>query len=324
MRTDVKVGLICAFAIVLCVVIYFVARGNNPKKPTVADSGTRGSTLLTTRNNSGTLPDPTAIPAVASAPSSAVGGGLIGLPSTVTPAPSGFGSAPTPGPEATLASPTTPGMGPTLATSGAGTTGIGTSGFATPASAIPASGTPATLSPSSILPSGPTRSATPSRSTMEVSALPGTTGTPSLTVPTGATTYKIKQGDTPNSIARKFNVTTSALEAANPGLEPTRLKIDAVIKIPASTAVAAHPSAATPATPRTTAAAPSAPRPAVAAATIKPGSTYKVKKGDTLITIAKAAYGTTSGGWQKIFRANRTELTDPDIVPVGTQIVIPQ
>ena len=56
--------------------------------------------------------------------------------------------------------------------------------------------------------------------------------------------------------------------------------------------------------------------------TIKPGSTYTVKKGDTLATIARAAYGSTTG-WQKIFRANRDALNDPDVTPVGATIKIP-
>jgi DNA segregation ATPase FtsK/SpoIIIE, S-DNA-T family len=335
MRTDVKVGLICAFAIVLCVVIYFVARGNNTKHPVpVANSGANAGSLLPTNNNSGALPDSTAVPAVASAPSNAVGGGLIGLPSTVTPAPSGLANPSTPAPSTMTVLPTTPGMGPSLATSGAGapgagasgygTSGYGTFGSATPTSASPSLGSTSSASTPSILPADPTLSATPSHSTLDVTALPRVTGTPSLAVSAGPTTYKIQQGDTPGSIAHKFNVTSKALLAANPGMEATRLKINSVIKIPASTPAVAHSSTATPATPRTAAAAPSAARTTVAAPTIKPGTTYKVKKGDTLNTIARAAYGTASGGVRKIFQANRSALTDPDLVPVGAEIVIPQ
>jgi nucleoid-associated protein YgaU len=49
-----------------------------------------------------------------------------------------------------------------------------------------------------------------------------------------------------------------------------------------------------------------------------------VKKGDTLASIARAAYGSSgNSGWQKIFHANRAEINDPDIVPVGTELKIP-
>ena len=310
MRTDVKVGIICAFAIVLCVVIYFVARNNAKRPPTPEAPGQ--SSLLASRTDP-TLPEP-GIP-VASAPGSGVGGGLIGLPSTMTPAPSSLGIP-------------TPGMGPTLATSGAGTPTVTGPMFGAPMTFTPPPGasTPAALT--SGLPT--TGTPTPAHSTMVITSLPGLTGTPSLALPASPTTYKIQQGDMLYPISKKYNVTVDAIKAANPGIDSSHLKINAVIKIPAPVAVAtphtATPGAITPATPTTPhVATPATPRTAVAASTsIKPGTTYTVKKGDTLMTIAKAAYGSKTDGWKKIFRANLGELTDPDDVPVGTKIVIPQ
>jgi LysM repeat protein len=161
----------------------------------------------------------------------------------------------------------------------------------------------------------PTSGLPPMESTTTVTGLPGGTATPSLAPPSAATTHKIQQGDMLSTIARKYNVSVKALQNANPGIDPTHLRINSIIKIPASTPVAAAPRATTPASGRTV---------VTASTTIKPGTTYKVKKGDTLTTIAKAAYGSGHEGVRKIFQANRGELTDPNVVPVGTEIVIPR
>lgn len=183
-----------------------------------------------------------------------------------------------------------------------------------PTTSTPGTGTagPVTLGGAPLIPTpvGPTQP------TLVITTQPGAAA---LTVTTGsATTYKIQRGDMLGPIAKKYGVTVSAIEAANPGIDSARLKIDAVIKIPAP-AHGATPLATTrPATPAT--------RPAVVttvATTIKPGTTYMVKKGDTLTTIAKAAYGAT-GSWKKIFQANQRAIANPDIVPIGTQITIPQ
>jgi tetratricopeptide (TPR) repeat protein len=46
-------------------------------------------------------------------------------------------------------------------------------------------------------------------------------------------TYSVKGGDTPASIARKYGVKLDALVAANPGVDPKRLKIGQSLNIPA-------------------------------------------------------------------------------------------
>ena len=124
------------------------------------------------------------------------------------------------------------------------------------------------------------------------------------------------------SIAKKFNVSVKALETANPGVDSSRLKIGTTIHVPAAGA-ASTPTASTKSSTKTTVAAkPASSGTSVASSTVKAGATYKVKKGDTLSTIARAAYG-AAGSWQKIFKANPS-LPDPNSVAIGTELKIPE
>src|SRR5487761_2246015 len=87
------------------------------------------------------------------------------------------------------------------------------------------------------------------------------------------TEYVVVKADTLDKIARKNHVTVKALEAANPGVIPTKLKIGQKLVIPGG---AAAPAMAAP-----------------DATGVSTGSeTYTVKSGDTLTKIAKA-HGTT-------------------------------
>ena len=52
------------------------------------------------------------------------------------------------------------------------------------------------------------------------------------------------------------------------------------------------------------------------------GTTYTVKKGDTLSHIAQAHYGKASR-WKRIFEANRDQLDDPDRIKPGQVLKIP-
>jgi len=74
---------------------------------------------------------------------------------------------------------------------------------------------------------------------------------------------------------------------------------------------------------------PSLKAPTAAAATATAGSstggdkrTYKVKPGDTLSKIAQEFYG-KSNEYEKIFQANRDQLSDPDHINAGMELVIP-
>jgi len=47
-------------------------------------------------------------------------------------------------------------------------------------------------------------------------------------------TYSVKSGETLVGISRKYGISLNALQAANPGVEPRRLRVGAVLNIPAS------------------------------------------------------------------------------------------
>jgi LysM repeat protein len=92
-------------------------------------------------------------------------------------------------------------------------------------------------------------------------------------VETAGTEYVVVVGDTLGKIAKKNSVTLKALEGANPGVVPTKLKVGQKLSIPAGTGSAVAPTAATIGADNGT-------------------EIYTVKSGDTLTKIAKH-YGTT-------------------------------
>ena len=68
---------------------------------------------------------------------------------------------------------------------------------------------------------------------------------------------------------------------------------------------------------------PSLPQPqAAAAAAGAAGRTYTVKAGDTLSKIAKEFYG-NANEYNKIFEANKDQLSSPDKINVGQELNIP-
>ena len=116
-------------------------------------------------------------------------------------------------------------------------------------------------------------------------------------VVSSVTEYTIEKGDTFTSIAKKLGVTVNGIKEANPGVEPTKLKVGQKIVIPA-----AH------------AAAPVGAVESTAASTGE--QTYTVKSGDTLSSIARH-YGTTV----KAIRAANNLTTDK--IKVGEKLKIP-
>lgn len=56
---------------------------------------------------------------------------------------------------------------------------------------------------------------------------------------------------------------------------------------------------------------------------VAPGTTYTVKKGDTLWNIAKKYYG-DGRKWRKVLEANTKNVRSPNTLQVGTELVIPQ
>jgi LysM repeat protein len=112
------------------------------------------------------------------------------------------------------------------------------------------------------------------------------------------TEYVVVHGDTLGKIAKKNGVTLSALKAANPGVEPTKLKVGQKLTIPAGGT------------------APAANGASVAPDTGMGGETYTVKSGDSLTKIAKM-HGTTV----KAIRAENNLTTDH--IKVGQKLKLP-
>ncbi len=117
---------------------------------------------------------------------------------------------------------------------------------------------------------------------------PGAVSPPS----SGSTTYTVQRGDWFYSIARKFGVTVSALQAANPGVNPNFVYPGQVLNIPGSR-TDATPTAGESAT------------------------SYKVKPGDTLYSIA-VRFGKTVYALQI---ANN--LPNPNSIYPGQTLTIP-
>lgn len=52
------------------------------------------------------------------------------------------------------------------------------------------------------------------------------------------------------------------------------------------------------------------------------GQTYTVKAGDSLSKISKQVYG-DAGKWNKIYNANKSKISNPNKLKVGTKLMIP-
>ncbi len=55
---------------------------------------------------------------------------------------------------------------------------------------------------------------------------------------------------------------------------------------------------------------------------VQSGLTYDIVSGDTLSSIAKRFYG-DANAYQKIFEANKDQLSDPDKIKVGQKLRLP-
>lgn len=81
--------------------------------------------------------------------------------------------------------------------------------------------------------------ATPTRTPTKLSPTKTPTATPRPTevnTPAGTVRYTIRAGDTLSLIAQRFNTTVASLLALNPGLNPSRLRVGAVILVAGSPA----------------------------------------------------------------------------------------
>lgn len=126
------------------------------------------------------------------------------------------------------------------------------------------------------------------------------TPTPPEPVVTGSAEHTILNGESFYTVGKKYGVGFKAIADANPGVNPTRLKIGQKIVIPAAKTPAASNGSL-------------APAPAVGESVTK---TYKVKSGDNLGKIGKA-FGVTP----KQLRAANNLKTDQ--IKVGQTLKIP-
>lgn len=125
--------------------------------------------------------------------------------------------------------------------------------------------------------------------------------------PAATQTHRIGRGETLSHLARRYGVSVADIERANPGLNPRRVQVGQMVRIPtrggpvptpdqmAGTPAASDASAAgQPATGQTAQPAPSEP----AAAQPQTARTHTIRSGDTLDGISKR-YGTTVSALQK-------------------------
>lgn len=125
--------------------------------------------------------------------------------------------------------------------------------------------------------------------------------TPEPAAPTGeAKVHVVAKGDSFSTMAKKYGVGTKAIEAANPGVDSTKLKIGQKINIPATAPKPAKSAGAT-------GGAPSAP---------DSDGTYTVKSGDNLGKIAKS-HGTT------VARLREANGLKTDQIKVGQKLKLP-
>jgi LysM repeat protein len=149
-----------------------------------------------------------------------------------------------------------------------------------PASNIPpASGVfpPTNTGAGTQLPPPPVLPITPPPSVPQV---PADTGAP-------GTEHTIVKGDTLAGLSTRYKVSVKAIQAANPGIDPAKLKVGQKVKIPAKSA--------------------SVPSPSSPNASSDGNGTYVVKSGDTLGKIA-TAHGTTVKAVQKMNNLVTTQI----------------
>ncbi len=124
--------------------------------------------------------------------------------------------------------------------------------------------------------------------------------------------HKVREGESYSSIAKKYYGSTvhwDSVQQANPGVTPRGLKVGQLIRVPKKPKIAR-----------------STPDRHKAQTAQKPSGTtirHKVRRNDTLAGISKRYYGTTRK-WRLIYDANRSKISNPDVLTVGTSLSIPR
>lgn len=115
---------------------------------------------------------------------------------------------------------------------------------------------------------------------------------------------------------------TDAILKANPDVDPSRMKVGAKLTIPVLEGTPMAAVAAT--TTSSSGAAAVKPQSGTTSTSIAPGGSYTTKKGDTLASISRRAYGKTER-WQDIWLANYDALGDDvDKPAAGIRLKIPR
>ncbi len=133
--------------------------------------------------------------------------------------------------------------------------------------------------------------------------------------------HRIANGETLDVIAKRLYGRASAASeilAANPGLNPRRMKVGTELKLPRP------PTLKSKAT--TEAAAVSRPSSVSsgtgAVAPVSSAAVHVVRSKDSLGSIARSRYG-SENAWRKIYDANRDKLKSPDKLVVGMKLRLP-
>ena len=92
--------------------------------------------------------------------------------------------------------------------------------------------TPADAVTPSVSPALPADGNNPARKGVTLTAAGSSPGAAAMSV--SARTHKVQAGDTLAAIARKYGVSLDALEAANPQVRPTRLRVGVLLNLPPS------------------------------------------------------------------------------------------
>jgi nucleoid-associated protein YgaU len=138
--------------------------------------------------------------------------------------------------------------------------------------------------------------------------------------------HVVQPGDTIAKIAKVHFATavtkgTDAILKANPTVDPSRMRVGTRLTIPVLEGAPADMTAT-----ESTASGTPTPKPpsGTSATSIAPGGTYTTRKGDTLASIARRAYG-RSDRWQDIWLANYDALGDDvDKPTAGIRLKIPR
>ncbi|MEM8739810.1 MAG: LysM domain-containing protein, partial [Planctomycetota bacterium] len=133
--------------------------------------------------------------------------------------------------------------------------------------------------------------------------------------------YTVESGDNLSSIALEVygdDTKWVDIAQANPLVDPNRLRVGQEIKLP-DLAAAAGRAAETAGRGESSAES----EPPAATELPRRGTTYTVRSGDNLSSIAKQFYNATAK-WQLIYQANRRAIgDDPGNLQVGMELLIP-